>query len=153
MTARPRVQQLHQSGATDGQALVWDDAAGLWVPETQLAASQRAPFTYQGTLALHTGVSAFTVDEAAVIESVTARVTTAPTGASILVDVNKNGTTIFTTQANRPAIAASGFTSGSVTNMNVTSLAAGDYLTVDVDQIGSTIPGADLVVVVKYREA
>lgn len=29
---RPRLAQLHQSGATDGQVPVWDAAAGLWVP-------------------------------------------------------------------------------------------------------------------------
>lgn len=71
---------------------------------------------------------------------------TSPTGASIIVDINKNGTTIFTTQANRPAIAASGHASGKVTNMDVTSLADGDYITIDVDQIGSTIAGSDLSV-------
>lgn len=33
MTAtRPRVQQLHHSGATDGQVLVWDDTLGHWTP-------------------------------------------------------------------------------------------------------------------------
>lgn len=35
----PRVQQLHQSGATDGQVLTWDNTAGIWVPETPTAAS------------------------------------------------------------------------------------------------------------------
>jgi hypothetical protein len=33
---------------------------------------------------------------------------------------------------------------------DVTSWAAGDYLTVDIDQIGSTVAGANLVVVVVY---
>lgn len=64
----------------------------------------------------------------------------------MIVDVNKNGTTIFTTQGNRPTVAISGFTSGKVSNMDVTSLADGDYLTIDLDQIGSTVPGADLTV-------
>lgn len=79
------------------------------------------------------------------IRAVRASVGTAPTGAAIRVDVNKNGTTIFTTQANRPNIAVSTFTS-KVTTMDVTSLADGDYLTVDVDIIGSTVAGADLTV-------
>ncbi|MGV9779830.1 hypothetical protein, partial [Streptosporangium sp. NPDC003464] len=55
-------------------------------------------------------------------------------------------TTIFTTQGNRPAITASNFTSGKVTNMNVTSWANGSYLSVDIDQVGSTIAGGDLTV-------
>jgi len=74
---------------------------------------------------------------------------TAPTGADIIVDVNKNGTTIFTTQTNRPTIAASA-TSGTSGTPDVTSVADGDYLTFDIDQVGSTIPGADLLIVVMF---
>ena len=72
-------------------------------------------------------------------------VKTAPTGAAIIIDVNKNGTTIFTTQANRPQIAA-GATQGDSGTPDVTALAEGDKLTIDIDQIGSTIAGADLTV-------
>jgi hypothetical protein len=75
---------------------------------------------------------------------------TAPTGAAILVDVNKNGTTIFTTQGNRPSIAAGGNASSAAVP-DVTSLAAGDFLTVDVDQIGSTVAGSDLTVIVTVQ--
>lgn len=70
---------------------------------------------------------------------------TAPAGASLIVDVNKNGTTIFTTQANRPTIAA-GSNGGTLATPDVTSLADGDYLTVDIDQIGSGTAGADVTV-------
>ena len=86
--------------------------------------------------------AAFTITEVYV------EVKTAPTGASIIVDVNKNGTTIFTTQANRPEIAISGKTATSGTP-DVTALAKNDAVTIDVDQIGSTIAGADLVVMVR----
>ena len=79
------------------------------------------------------------------ISEVFIAVNTAPTGANVIVDVNKDGTTIFTNQANRPEIAASGYTD-STTNIDVASWAVGEYLTIDVDQIGSTLPGSDLVV-------
>lgn len=72
-------------------------------------------------------------------------VKTAPTGATLIVDVNKNGTTIFTTQGNRPTIAISGTIDDSGTP-DVTSLAENDKVTVDIDQVGSTIAGADLTV-------
>lgn len=78
------------------------------------------------------------------IRGVRISVGTAPTGSSLIADINKNGTTIFTTQANRPAIAAAANTSGFVTNMDVTTLADGDYLTIDIDQVGSTVAGSDL---------
>jgi hypothetical protein len=72
-------------------------------------------------------------------------VKTAPTGAALIVDVNKNGTTIFTTQGGRPSIAISDTTDDSGTP-DVTALAETDKLTIDIDQIGSTIAGADLTV-------
>jgi hypothetical protein len=31
---KPRISQLDQSGATDGQVVTWDNTAGEWVPET-----------------------------------------------------------------------------------------------------------------------
>lgn len=69
-----------------------------------------------------------------------------PTGAAILVDVNLNGTTIYTTQANRPTCAAATNGGGISATPDVTALAVGDYLTVDIDQIGSTIPGGLIVI-------
>jgi hypothetical protein len=81
---------------------------------------------------------------------VRASVGTAPTTQSVIVDVNKNGTTIFTTQGNRPTIAAGANTDASSTP-DVTAFAAGDYMTVDVDQIGTGTVGADLTVQVWYE--
>lgn len=85
------------------------------------------------------------------IVGVRATVVTAPTGAAAIFDVNVDGTTIFTTQANRPTIAIAGTTSGNVTNMDVTTLPAGSTLTIDTDQIGSGTAGAGLTVVVLAR--
>jgi hypothetical protein len=95
-------------------------------------------------LTVKAGTSRYYLEEARTVVKVRASVGTAPTGAAILVDVNKNGTTIFTTQANRPSIAISGNTATGTPQ--VTALAAGDYLTVDVDQVGSTVAGSDLTV-------
>ena len=65
------------------------------------------------------------------------------------VDVNKNGTTIFTTQSNRPTI-SDGNNTGYTTNIDIASWADGDYLTMDVDQVGSTEPGRNLTVHIVY---
>jgi hypothetical protein len=56
-----------------------------------------------------------------------------------------NGTTIFSTQANRPTIAASAFVDASAIP-NTLVIPAGNYLTVDIDQVGSTVIGSDLTV-------
>lgn len=81
------------------------------------------------------------------ISSIAAMVAEAPTGSSIILDVNKNGTTIFGTQANRPTISAES-TAASVGAFSVSSVTTGDYVTVDVDQVGSSTPGTHLTVVI-----
>ena len=78
-------------------------------------------------------------------------VKTAPTGAAIIVDVNLDGTTIFTTQASRPEIAVDGTTDASATP-DVTAFSKNQILSVDLDQVGSTVAGADLVVSVRCTE-
>jgi hypothetical protein len=81
------------------------------------------------------------------IVSISARLGTAGSTQTI-VDINKNGTTIFGTQANRPTFAASGKLA-TVGAFSVSTLTTGDYLTCDVDTAGT---GAlKLVVDVRYR--
>jgi hypothetical protein len=134
----PKLLGVAPSGATDAATKGYVDAAVRVL----------FPFSRAGALTTGTGTFRIYNDTGATltIRAVRASVGTAPTGASIICDISKNGTTIFTTQGNRPTIAISGNTSGKVTNMDVTSLADGDYLTVDIDQIGSTIAGSDLTV-------
>ncbi len=105
-----------------------------------------------GTVATTVGALRLRLPRACVLDSVTLAVGTAPTGRSLVVDVNVNGTTIFATAANKPTITAGAFGSTTAsTNASTTSFSAGDYLTVDVDQVGSTVAGADLVVSVWLR--
>ena len=65
-----------------------------------------------------------------------------PVAQAVIVDVNKAAaatnpsySTIYSTQANRPSVAV-GAQVGTKTTPNTTTLARGDLLTVDVDQIG-----------------
>lgn len=92
------------------------------------------------------------VGVAGTIIDVRARALAAPVGAAMIADVNKNGTTLFTTQSARPTI-ADGATVSSTTLPAVTAVAAGDYLSVDVDQIGSGTAGANLLVSVTIKHA
>ncbi len=90
------------------------------------------------------------VGVAGTIVDVRAYLDTAPTTSSFIIDVNKNGTTVFSTQGNRPTIAAAGNAS-STTAPDVTALAAGDRLSFDIDQIGSGTAGSDLYVSVTIK--
>lgn len=79
--------------------------------------------------------------------SVNLRVKTAPTGADLIIDINKNGSSIFST---RPTISAGSTTGGSSAVFNTVSVTTGDVITIDVDQIGSTVPGSNLVVALVF---
>lgn len=113
-------------------------------------------WSFPGTLYVSTaepeGIYTMVMDDDYTIVKVKAYVQTAPTGADLIIDVDKNGTTIFTTQANRPIIAAGNNADDSGTP-NVTSLAEGDRLGFHIDQVGSTVAGADLSVTVVLRRA
>jgi hypothetical protein len=76
------------------------------------------------------------------IKQVRLKVDTAPVGADLIVDININGTTIFTNQANRPTIAA-GATTGLSGTPDVQSVSAGDEVSADIDQVGSTTAGGN----------
>lgn len=73
---------------------------------------------------------------------------TAPVGSVLTVDINKNNVTIFTTQGKRPSI-ADGANADDSDTPDVTSLSAGDRISVDIDAIGSgTAGGSDLLVTI-----
>jgi hypothetical protein len=88
----------------------------------------------------------FRMPYAMTVVAVRASVTTAPTGATILVDIHESGTTILSTKI---MIDVSEFTSTTATTAYVisdASLADDAEMTIYVDQIGSTIAGAGLKV-------
>ncbi len=112
----------------------------------------------QGTLAAATNiVPPIVVTRNCTITKVSIRVGTAPTGASLIVDINKYGTdevadgSIFN-GVTRPTI-TSGNYENNVTLFSATysDMAAGEYLTVDIDQVGSTVAGADLTIAIEMR--
>lgn len=136
---------IRKAVGADGTVLVADAASTGGVKWS--TRPRTATFKYAGVLAIGTGATRLYNDTGATwtVLSIRASVETAPSGSSVVIDVNKNGTTLFTTQANRPTITSTNTTSGKVTSMDVTTVADGDYLTIDVDAIGS--PAANLTVI------
>lgn len=88
------------------------------------------------------------------IVGVTVVAGTAPTDAALIYDVNVEGTTIFTTQSRRPTLDATE-TEIDYAEMVVVPEAGefeiGNLITVDCDQIGSTIAGADVTVLLHLQ--
>lgn len=66
------------------------------------------------------------------VTAVRASVGTAPS-AALIVDINRNGTTVFSTADNRPTIPAGENTSGKAMPLDLVLIAPGDYITADVD--------------------
>jgi hypothetical protein len=77
------------------------------------------------------------------LKDVQARLNTAPTGSTFLIDINKNGTSIFTNQADRTTVAISA-NAAAPHKTQPGSFQGGDRLSYDVDQIGSSVAGSDL---------
>lgn len=114
-----------------------------------LAAREAYTFSVSGAITgTYTGQHRIYMEFAGVVETVRAALGTPSSSGTFIVDVNKNGTTIYTTQSARPTIAASA-NSANGNNPAVTAFAAGDYLTVDVDSFGAS--AANLTVCVRVR--
>jgi hypothetical protein len=125
------------------------DTDGIPEGAIRAALAERGPkFTSAGAQTVSQNALRHYVDVAQTIEKVRISLGTAPVGSAFIVDVQKNGVTVFTTTANRPSIAAAGHSAISVAP-DVTALAPGDYLTYSVIQIGSGTAGSDLVVQVR----
>jgi len=108
-----------------------------------------------GTLSTSMGCEQFRgrIPVACTVNRIDATVTTAPTGSTILIDVNEcttptSCTSIWNvTQSNRLTISTSAFTA-SQTTFDDNSIALGNYIGFDIDQIGSTVAGNNLTVTV-----
>lgn len=137
-------------GASSGNGSAATPARSDHTHGTPAAPGRTWAFSLPSTLTTTTGKARIYNDTGSTmtIRSVRASVGTAPTGAAILVDVNVDGTTIFSGGTNRPQIAVSTNTN-KTTGMSTTTIADGSYISVDVDQVGSTVAGADLVVQVE----
>jgi hypothetical protein len=145
--------KLNIGAGTNGQVLTKDStqAGGFKWATTSLTFSLTA-FYKSGALTVTAGTQRLPIDGSYTVVGTRLTAGTAPTGADLIIDVNKNGTSIYTTQANRPTITAGQNAGGPGATPDVTALIAGDYLTVDIDQIGSTVAGSDLTVTVMVNK-
>lgn len=82
------------------------------------------------------------------VHRVEVSVGTAPTGAGLVVDVKKGGTTVFAATSDRPTVAATQYrTVAEATKTgDPVIVRPGEYLTAEVVSVGSTVAGADVTV-------
>lgn len=101
-------------------------------------------FTVPGGLSVGQGKAKLVFPGAVTLSKVRASVGTAPLGSEVTIDVNKNGITVFTNQTNRPKIYAGESTVTAIPA--VTTISPEDYLTIDIDTVGSVFSGENLTV-------
>jgi hypothetical protein len=80
------------------------------------------------------------------LTNVKASVTTAPTGANLVIDINIAGVTILSTKLSIDATEKTSATAATPVVISSSALAADDEITIDFDQVGSTIAGAGVKV-------
>lgn len=138
------------SFGTAGQVLVVNTGATAleFVDQVVDTDTDTAPlikaYRYDGTLATNTGEKRLYLEKAYTLNSIHAYVDTAPVGSAITLDVKKNGTSLQTVSI------ADGTLTGSQTSLTH-SIAADDYLTIDITQVGSSTAGENLYLVFTFN--
>lgn len=109
--------------------------------EIQLACSDETTAITAGT-----AKATFRMPYAMTLTAVRSSVTTAPTGSTILIDINESGTTVLSTKLMIDASEKTSTTAATVYVISDSALADDAEITIDFDQIGSTIAGAGVKV-------
>ena len=156
--SNPKIDQLQNvsipTTPTNGQVLTYNSGTGVWYAATPGGGGGSSKFTrgfgIDGFATVGTNKSLpILIPSAVTIQSIKAYARTAPVGAALLFDINKNGTTIFSTPGDRLSI-ASGANTSTVGTFS-TSLAANDVLELDIDQVGSSTFGSDITIVIEVQ--
>ena len=107
----------------------------------QLACSDETTALTAGTAKV-----TFRMPYAMTLTAVRASVTTAPTGSTLVVDINEGGTSILSTKLSIDATEKTSTTAATAAVISDSALADDAEITIDIDQIGGTIAGAGLKV-------
>jgi hypothetical protein len=100
-----------------------------------------------------TGKIKFRMPFAATLLAVRAAVNTAPTGSTLIVDINEAGVSVLGTKLSIDASELTSTTAASAATITDSSLADDAEISIDIDQIGSTVAGAGLKVSLFVRRA
>ncbi len=133
---------LDTIGLVAYQALDVSVGAAVWYSGGSAGGSGDLNIRMDGALAVAADVHTFLVTKDMTVDFWYIHCDDPGTASSTIFDVHKNGTTIFTTQANRPTLAwndANGWAKSGAPD--VTTFVEGDIITIDIDQIGTGAEG------------
>ena len=140
------VSSIAPAGATSGQVLTYNGTS--WTPTMPPPPVNHFSITWgigigQPVVVGNDVTPHYLVPFAGTPQEVTLAAKTAPAGADLIVDILHNGTSLFSAPVHLPAgqtqATSTALASGAV-------LAAGDLLTLNVTQVGSTTPGQDVTI-------
>lgn len=107
-------------------------------------AENHTTLVQDGALLVTTGTARWYAPRNVTVIGLKAHLSSASAGSSVNLRLNKNGSSLRTLNIN------AGSTDANVTGIS-DDLSAGDYLTVDVTQVGSSTAGSDLALIIRYR--
>ena len=96
-------------------------------------------YSYSGSLSVNTGLTRNYIYTSATLATADIFLTTAGDGTSINISVKKNGSEITTMSIPAGQVSV-------LNNVINSAFVKGDYLTVDITQVGSSYSGSDLVI-------
>ena len=137
------------SGGTTGQVLTktsGTDYDAAWATPTVSDVFVIACSDETSNLTAGTNKARFTMPYAGTLTAVKADVNTAPTGSTLVVDINEAGVSVLSTKLSIDAGETSSSTAAAPAVISDSALANGAVIGIDIDQIGSTVAGAGLKV-------
>lgn len=139
--------------------LFWDDSAGniaylaptsnLEISTTNFRVNEVFIFACSDEITpISTGTAKLTyrMPYAFTLTGVRASVTTAPTGSTIVIDINESGTTLLSTKLSIDASEKTSTTAATPAVISDSSIADDAEITIDFDQVGSTVAGTGVKV-------
>ena len=93
----------------------------------------------------------FRMPYAGTLLAVKATVNTAPTGSALICDINESGTSVLGTKLSIDVSEKTSDTAASAATITDSALANDAEITIDIDQVGSTVAGLGLKVYLKVR--
>jgi hypothetical protein len=156
--------EITADDAGEDKIVFWDDSAskltylalgdGVAIDGTTIYAQDWfviAVSDESTNLATGTDKVYFRMPYAGTLLAVRASVNTAPTGANIEVDINEAGSTILSTKLSIDASEKTSTTAAVPAVISDSALADDAEITIDIDQVGSTVAGKGLKVYLKVR--
>lgn len=158
------VGEITADDAAADKIVFWDDSAGkltylalgdgVAIDGTTIYAQDWFVIAVSDeTTNLTTGTNKvyFRMPYAATLLAVKATVNTAPTGSTLICDINEDGTSVLGTKLSIDASEKTSDTAASTATITDSALANDAEITIDIDQVGSTVAGLGLKVYLKVR--